>query len=146
MPRNITFLLTIFGICLYAIFTGGRPSSLRAAIMGSIVLLYKMNNKRVDALSVLSTSGLIILFLFPQDIFNSGFILSYIAVISIIEIFPRIVNRSEYIRKKTFLHILNQYVSKNVILSFSIYLISGRAAKNVYASNCVPLTDRFYRT
>ncbi|MGB2598878.1 MAG: DNA internalization-related competence protein ComEC/Rec2, partial [Candidatus Omnitrophota bacterium] len=88
LPRNLAYILTIIGICAFALFAGGRPSSLRAAIMGSFVLFGLMLGRKADLLNALAISALLIVFFQPGQLFQAGFILSYMAVLSIIYVTP----------------------------------------------------------
>jgi len=87
-PRNIIFLLAILGICAFALFTGIRTSSIRAALMGSFVFCSMLLERKTDVVYALVLSALIIIFLQPGQLFMPGFILSYLAVLSIIYVTP----------------------------------------------------------
>ena len=88
VPRRISFVLAIVGIISFAAFTGSRPSSMRAAIMGSFVLLGLFMGRKSDLVNSLALSALLITFFRPGQLFDAGFILSYLAVLSIIYVTP----------------------------------------------------------
>ncbi|MGD2279310.1 MAG: ComEC/Rec2 family competence protein, partial [Candidatus Omnitrophota bacterium] len=88
LPRRLAYILTILAICAFALFAGARPSSLRAATMGSFVLLGLMLGRKTDVLNALALSALLIIFFQPGQLFQAGFILSYMAVLSIIFVMP----------------------------------------------------------
>jgi len=85
-----TYYLTILGICAFAVFTGARASSLRAAIMGSLVLFALSRGQKTDIVGTLALAAFTITFLDPAQLFQAGFILSFGAVLSIIYIAPLI--------------------------------------------------------
>lgn len=87
-PKKAEYFLTIIGICVFAIFAGGRPSSARAAIMGTFVLLGLAFGRKTDLTNALLSSAFLITLFQPWQIFQIGFILSYLAVFSIIYVTP----------------------------------------------------------
>ncbi len=87
-PKRIMYYIAIAFICMFAVLTGGRASSLRAAIMGSLVLLALSRGQKIDTVGTLVLSAFLITFPDPSQIFQIGFILSFMAVLSIIYITP----------------------------------------------------------
>jgi competence protein ComEC len=81
----------IFTICFlvfYLILTGASVSTVRAVIMISIILLAYFFGKSYDIYSSLCTAGIIILMINPYNLWDTGFLLSFSAVIGIIAITP----------------------------------------------------------
>ncbi|MDP8299605.1 MAG: ComEC/Rec2 family competence protein [Candidatus Tantalella remota] len=87
-PRRAVYVLTIIGICIFAVFTGCRASALRAAIMGSFLLVGLSIGRKADIMNSLVLSAFFITFFNPGQLFGPGFLLSYLAVLSIIYITP----------------------------------------------------------
>ena len=87
-PKKIAYVITILGIFSFALMSGARPSAMRAAIMLSFLLLSQVLDRRVDIVSSLFLSAFIIVFAAPGQLFTPGFILSYMAVLSIIYLTP----------------------------------------------------------
>jgi len=85
VPPLILFLI------LFALLTGARPSSLRAVIMNSVVLMtlayFPCGLRRATAMG-LAVSSFLILIVNPTVLFAPSFLLSYGAVISLILISP----------------------------------------------------------
>ena len=82
--------ITISLIWFYAMLTGLSPSVSRAALMFSILALGKLQNRNTDSLNAIAVSAFILLLINPLNITNIGFQLSYIAVIGIILLYPKI--------------------------------------------------------
>ena len=78
--------IIIVGVILlfYSALCNFTPSILRASFMAIILLGSKILGERYDALSSLSLAGLLILLLFPLDLFNAGFQMSFLCVFAII--------------------------------------------------------------
>ncbi|GAA0789084.1 ComEC/Rec2 family competence protein [Hathewaya limosa] len=91
---------------LYVIFTGGKPSTIRAFIMILILKLGKKIYRNYNSLAALAFSSIILLSIYPYYCVNSGFILSYSAVLGII-LFNKKLQRKFYKLPK----LLNESIS-----------------------------------
>ncbi len=83
-------VIIISFIWFYAILTGLSPSVSRAALMFTLIAIGKLQNKGSDSLNAIAASAFILLVINPMNIMNIGFQLSYIAVIGIILLYPKI--------------------------------------------------------
>ena len=84
--------LLLLLIWFYALLAGLAPSILRATIMLSFVILGNMTGRKGVLLNSLAASALLLLCLDPANLFNIGFLLSYVAVIGIVELQKPICN------------------------------------------------------
>ena len=84
LPRIV---MTIIILILYCIFTGSPASIVRATVMGIIVLISFILERKVNFYNSIGVSALIILFYDSKQIYDSGFILSFSAVISMVVIY-----------------------------------------------------------
>lgn len=71
-------------IWIYALITGLTPSVVRASVMFSFLLLGETGNKKVNIYNTLAASALLLLIINPNTMFDAGFQLSYLAVLSIV--------------------------------------------------------------
>lgn len=83
MKQEKARILTILMMALFAFWSGGSVSSLRAAIMFSVKAWSEIKGRDHDFASAMSLSALIILLLDPFRILDSSFYLSYGALIGI---------------------------------------------------------------
>lgn len=81
------FIVVIVLVC-YCIMTGSSPSVIRAASMIILHIVSKLVRKRYDILSAASFVALINLIANPHMLFNTGFELSYLAILSIAVLLP----------------------------------------------------------
>lgn len=91
-PRAFAPFLIMF-LILFAILTGARPSTVRAVIMNSVILLiYAYGNRGLSGATTmgLGISAAFILLHRPQSLYSPGFVLSYGAVLSLAVITPPI--------------------------------------------------------
>ena len=71
-------------LACYAFFTGGRPSVVRATIMMIVFLASFIVEKERDILNTLFLAAMILLIYNPLNLFDIGFQLSFVCVLSII--------------------------------------------------------------
>ncbi len=80
------FLIPV--LIVYTISTGGRASAVRACIMMSLLYFAPMISRKSDVLSSLACAALIILLFAPAQLFNIGFIYSFVVVTGIVLVCP----------------------------------------------------------
>ena len=74
----------------YCVFTGNSISTIRATIMFALSLGAKILGRSYDSLSALGLAAIVQLFLNPYVLNNSGFLLSFPAVIGVTFLAPRL--------------------------------------------------------
>ena len=83
--KKLTFIIRVIALVIFVWFAGFSPSLLRAFICNMLLIIAALANvKKPDMLLILSFSFLCQTIITPQDIFNSGFILSYAALAGIL--------------------------------------------------------------
>ncbi|MDR2937826.1 MAG: ComEC family competence protein [Prevotellaceae bacterium] len=83
-------VLVLVFIWLYSLVAGLAPSILRATIMFSVVTVGQMFSRRTNTYNSLAFSAFLLCVLNPYCLFDAGFQLSYVAVISIVFFYPHI--------------------------------------------------------
>jgi competence protein ComEC len=96
IPKTV---LIISFIWLYAMLTGLSPSVSRAALMFTILSLGNLQKHKGSSLNAIAFSAFILLLVNPMNITNIGFQLSYVAVIGIIIIYPKIYETLTFKKK-----------------------------------------------
>jgi competence protein ComEC len=86
-------LILILTIWAYAFITGLSPSVLRAATMFSLLASGKLFFRNVNTYNIIAASALVLMLFNPFIVTEVGFRLSYLAVIGIIFLQPKIYNR-----------------------------------------------------
>lgn len=84
--------LILLILWLYALVTGLSPSVMRSAAMLSFVVIGKLINRNASIYNILSASAFVLLCLDPLMIMEVGFQLSYLAVLGIVYLHPKIYN------------------------------------------------------
>jgi len=98
--RNMRFvkvLLVICGLWLFSLVAGGAPSVMRSTVMFSFIALG--GSKKISVYNSLALSAFVLLCYHPFWLWDTGFQLSYVAVLSIV-IFMRPVYNWFYIKNK----------------------------------------------
>jgi competence protein ComEC len=88
----IKAILLILLLWFYAAITGMSPSVLRAATMFSFIIIAKAYDRYTNIYNTLAASAFFLLLYNPYLIMEVGFQLSYLAVIGIVYIQPKIYN------------------------------------------------------
>jgi competence protein ComEC len=83
-------LLLLITLWLYAGITGLSPSVTRAATMFSFIIVANQFGRHTDIYNTLATSALFLLLVNPFLILEVGFQLSYLAVLGIVILYPKI--------------------------------------------------------
>ncbi len=81
--KILYYLLSIAVLLVYSLMTGFAISTVRALILIFTVMFAELNDRPYDLLSALAFAGIIILSFNPFELFNSGFQMSFLAVLSI---------------------------------------------------------------
>jgi competence protein ComEC len=92
IPDRANYILLIFFLLLYAFLVEGRPSVIRATTMALAFLIGKLIWRNVNLLNTLSISAFILLLVNPFNLFSIGFQLTFVATLSIILFFPKVIN------------------------------------------------------
>ena len=90
LKRKYNFFITLFILWVYGFLIAFPPSTLRALIMFTIIMVSKLSNKPYDFFNILAFSFIISLSINPFWIFSIGFQLSYIATASLGLILPKL--------------------------------------------------------
>lgn len=93
VPRTRWILVIAPLLAVYTIMTGLQPSATRACVMAIVYWTAGFLNRRSDAISALAASAVILLVIDPSDLYDIGFILSFVAVIGITLLYPVIISR-----------------------------------------------------
>ena len=107
--------ITIIGILLFIVISGGHPSVIRASVMAIIMITAFVTGREYNSFNILALAGFILLVVNPAELFNPGFQLSFAAVFSILFFYP-------YFEKIVFnMNIKNALIRKGMLL-FSLTL------------------------
>ncbi len=89
LNRNRVFYFSLIGIAFFVILVGYQPSAIRAAIMGSIILVAVKVGRLSNMENAIVFAAVLMLAQNPNLIrYDVGFQLSYLAVLGIVYLFP----------------------------------------------------------
>lgn len=118
-------IISIALIWLYALLTGAGPAVVRASMMFSFFFIAKFLLKReVSIYNILCASAFIMLLFNPNQLFQLGFQLSFLAVISIVYFYPHLkkILLSPYPVLNVFIACLNISIAAQLLVfPLSIY-------------------------
>lgn len=109
----------VFGAILvmfaYGVLTNFGVSTNRAVVMLTIMLMARVVFRSYDSMTALAFSALVILLQQPLQLFQSGFLLSYGAVIGAVVVYPTL---------RRMIPIQKNYILDTVLITFSIYSVT----------------------
>nr|WP_297306794.1 ComEC/Rec2 family competence protein [uncultured Flavobacterium sp.] len=123
-PKNIRFITVIVILSCFAVITGLSGSVVRAVLMFTIVGSGLVFKRKSETTNVLALSMLLILIFNPYYIFDVGFQLSYMAVFSIVYLYPiiRPYFQSKYLVLNYFTELIKiSIVAQLGILPLTVY-------------------------
>ncbi len=83
VPHKLSALLLVFTLALYALVCGGRPSVTRAVVVAIVYLGGQLCGRAPDGPTTLGAAAGLILFLQPTALWESGFQLSFLTVLTL---------------------------------------------------------------
>ncbi len=90
IPNPYRTVLTVTGLVIFAALTGFQPPVCRATLMASLILFGHVIQKKPVIVNSLAVAAIILLLINPLQLFQAGFQLSFIAVLGIALIYPRL--------------------------------------------------------
>jgi len=126
VQNNLAVGLAILFLICFTVLSGARPSIVRASTMFSILALGDIFKRKISILNLIGLSCFIILVANPNQLFDVGFIFSYMAILSIVVVSPRLyrafhadepLRRGDSISKK-----IKYYSLKSISVSLAAWL------------------------
>jgi len=116
ISKRITYIITILALILFMFLTNFSPSVVRACIMGIIMLFSKIFYRKLDVLTSIALSLVILLIDNPFSINDIGLKLSYLGTIGIIALNKPILDFIKRYIKKQIAEILSVTISAQIII------------------------------
>ncbi|MFZ1573050.1 MAG: ComEC/Rec2 family competence protein, partial [Candidatus Kapaibacterium sp.] len=120
--KHLKFYIILMFLLIYISITGYQISIIRASIMIITFMLSRLLSRVTEPLNLIGFSAIIILILDPVSLFDVGFQLSFMAVISIVTLYSTIEKR---LNNKNNLYSTNYFIrnlSQLFLISFSVNL------------------------
>lgn len=122
--RLMRQVLVLIGIWGFAMLAGFTPSVLRAAVMFSFLSLALNYKRKTSAINTLALSAIFLIIINPYFIYQVGFQLSYLAVLSIVSLqqrFYRLYQPGFYLDRKVWEIISVTVTAQLGVLPLSLY-------------------------
>lgn len=88
LPRKWSAVFILLSLWLYALMAGGRPSVTRAVVMATLYFGAILFEREPDLPTTLAAAALLILFLQPTALLESGFQMSFLTVLTLTVLMP----------------------------------------------------------
>jgi len=119
IPRKVRVILTIICLFAYCAITGASNPVIRATVMGVVFLSAYLLKSDPDIYNSLAGAALFILIINPRQLFDIGFQLSFISVLAIVYLYPKLkaLTRLENYKNKVW-----KFICEGFLVSFSAWL------------------------
>lgn len=117
IPKRIAYLISILFLFFFLFISGFSTSVIRAVILIILYVLSVIFQRDRNPFQILGIAGLIILINEPLNLWNNGFLFSFIAVFSLIVFLPKI---NKYLEIK----IKNLILKYFILTFFSVVIIN----------------------
>ena len=132
--RIVKTTVISLALIFYSYLCGFSPSSLRATIMCSCMMLSKLFGQKHDGLNALSEAGIIVVLINATDLFSAGFILSFTICLSILVLAPPIKSVLSFIPEEFSSSLSVLFASQVAALPLSISYFSGFPLVSFFAN------------
>ena len=119
LPRKARIILTAICLLIYCLITGATNPVIRATVMGLVFLAAYFLKREPDIYNSLVSAALFILVINPRQLFDIGFQLSFISVLAIAYLYPKL---------KVLIHLeacrikILKFIGEGCLVSFSAWL------------------------
>ncbi|MDD5477405.1 MAG: ComEC/Rec2 family competence protein [Candidatus Omnitrophica bacterium] len=119
IARKGRIILTIICLLAYCLITGSSNPVIRATVMGIVFLAAYLLKRDPDIYNSLAGAALFILIINPRQLFDVGFQLSFISVLAIVYLYPRLkaLTHLENYKNKVW-----KFIGEGFLVSFSAWL------------------------
>ncbi len=132
--RVLKLIITASCLVFYSYLCGFSPSSLRAVIMCSCMMLSKLLGQKHDGLNAISESAIIVLLIDATDLFSAGFILSFAICLSILILAPPIKSVLSFMPEEFSSSLSVLFASQAAALPLSVSFFSGFSVVSFFAN------------
>lgn len=132
--RLLKIILIFSSLVFYSYLCGFSPSSLRAVIMCTCMMISKLLGQKHDGLNALSEAGIIVALINATDLFSAGFILSFTICLSILILAPPIKSVLSFMPNEFSSSVSVLFASQAAALPLSIKMFSGFPIVSFFAN------------
>ncbi|MFH1191843.1 MAG: ComEC/Rec2 family competence protein [Candidatus Omnitrophota bacterium] len=118
-PHKARIILTAVCLLVYCWVTGATNPVIRATVMGLVYLMAYFLKREPDIYNSLVSAALFILVINPRQLFDIGFQLSFVSVLAIVYLYPKLksLTRLEACKIK-----ILKFIGEGCLVSFSAWL------------------------
>lgn len=119
VPRRWRIILTVICLLIYCLITGASNPVIRATVMGVVFLSAYLLKRVPNIYNSMAAAALFILIINPRQLFDIGFQLSFISVLAIVYLYPKLkaLTHLENYKNKIW-----KFICEGFLVSFSAWL------------------------
>jgi len=119
IQKRLRIILAVICLLIYCAITGASNPVVRATVMGITFLSAYFLKRNPDIYNSLATAALFILIINPRQLFDVGFQLSFMSVLAIIYLYPKL---KEFLRLENCKIKVLKFIYEGLLVSFSAWL------------------------
>lgn len=119
LRRPVRIILVITCLIIYCAITGATNPVVRATVMGVIFLSARIFKREPDIYNSLAIAALSILIINPNQLFDLGFQLSFMSVLAIVYLYPKL---EALVHLENFRNKIWRFICQGSLVSFSAWL------------------------
>ena len=127
LTRKKAAWITGVAAILYVLMVGARIPTLRAALMTFVILGAYFAERRIDSLNSLALAAIVLLLLYPGELFLPSFQLSFMAVFTLLLISP-----------------VNLYIMRNIRFRPLQWVVQGIVTSTAVVAGLAPFTVSYF--
>lgn len=131
-------------ILIYTLATGARASAVRACIMTLMYLSAPLFKRQFDILSAVACASIFITTVDPSQLWNIGFLLSFICVIGLIAFCPRFEHTMKWVGEPDPMRLEMESRRRRMMRNIAKYFVSLASATTAGWLASAPLTAYFF--
>jgi len=119
IQKRIRIILAVICLLIYCAITGASNPVIRATVMGTVFLSAYFSKRSPDIYNSLATAALFILIIGPRQIFDVGFQLSFMSVLTIVYLYPKL--KEFFLLENCKIKVL-KFIYEGLLVSLSAWL------------------------
>lgn len=131
-------------IVIYTLATGARASAVRACIMTLMYLSAPLFKRQFDVLSAVASASIFITTVDPSQLWNIGFLLSFICVLGLIVFCPRFEHTMKWVGEPDPMRLEVESRRMRMMRKIAKYFVSLASASTAGWLASAPLTAYFF--
>jgi competence protein ComEC len=132
LSRKLQAVVTSIGVVFFMLLSGSQPAVVRATVMALVFLVGRLAQRKPNPYNSLGMAAIVLLMPNPRQLFDVGFQLSFVAVLSIVHLYP-LANG-----------LINTFSGRSIVRRALVWTLRICALSAVATLGTLPLTATYF--